>query len=442
MKRVVRMTIVVSCLISAAVLSKCGGGSFQQSTPPLTITTASLPNGTSETPYSQKIQASGGVAPFTWSVSTGTLPHNLALSTSATNTATISGTPDTAAQAVGFTIKVTDSANHSASQSYTVSILLEPDILTLSPPSLSFDAQLIRGASGAQAETVTNTGPSAVVISSVALTGTNAADFRQSNTCGSSLAAGANCTINVTFTPSQLGPRSASITITDNTVGSPHSVALSGVGLTSGSNATLSSTSLTFGSQVVNTTSPPQSITLSNYGTAALNIAGITVSATFGETDNCVPSVASAASCIVNVTFAPSASGIVSGTLSVSDNAPNSPQTVSLTGTGTTTQDTLTGYCWGSVYHGAPQQCSSAQDPTECPAGQPAISATTVAGCLPPQSALVDTSRTCQVQTSTGLRVSGYCVATYGGAPARLAQPRTGLSDDRASRRSRRTEIM
>jgi len=53
-----------------------GGGSFQQSTPPLMITTASLPNGTSETPYSQEIQASGGVAPFTWSVSTGTLPHN------------------------------------------------------------------------------------------------------------------------------------------------------------------------------------------------------------------------------------------------------------------------------------------------------------------------------------------------------------------------------
>ncbi len=336
MKWVVRSIIVVSCLISAAVISNCGGGSSasQQAIPPLTITTAALPNGTSETPYSQTIQASGGVAPFTWTVSAGALPHNLALSSSVTNTVTISGTPDTAVQGVAFTIKVTDSANQSASQSYAVSILLEPDTLTLSPPSLSFAPQLIGAVSGAQAETVTNTGTSAVVISSIALTGTNAADFNQNSTCSSSLAAGANCTINVTFTPSQLGPRSASITITDNTVGSPHSVSLSGVGLTSGPNATWSATSLTFGSQVIDTTSPAQSITLSNYGTMTLSIASIAATANFGESDNCGSSLASGASCTISVTFTPSGTGSVTGTLSVTDNAAGSPQTVSLSGTG------------------------------------------------------------------------------------------------------------
>ena len=324
-------------LCGLCLLNGCGGG---LSAPPLTVTplvinTASLPNGTEELAYHQTIQASGGVAPFTWTVSAGTLPQNLALSISVTNTVTISGTPDTAAQGVAFTVKVTDSANQSAAQSYTVSILLEPDTLTLAPSSLSFAPQLVGARSSAQVETVTNTGTSEVVISNIALTGTNAADFSQSNTCGSSLAAGANCTINVTLTPSQLGPRSASITITDTTMGSPHSVSLSGMGLISGPNAALSATSLTFGNQFVGTTSPTQSITLSNYGTLTLSIASIAASTDFDETDTCSgSSLSSGANCDISLTFTPSASGSLSGILSLTDDAPGSPQTCSLSGTG------------------------------------------------------------------------------------------------------------
>jgi hypothetical protein len=189
--------------------------------------------------------------------------------------------------------------------------------------------------SAGQAETVANTGTAAVVISSIALAGTNASDFSQSNTCGSGLAAATNCNINVTFTASQFGPRSGSIQIIDNTLGSPHSVALDGVGLTSGPNASLSAASLSFGSQAINTTSSPVSITLSNYGTAALNISSVAASGNFSETDNCVPGLASAASCTISVTFTPSVTGSVSGTLTITDDAPGSSQTVSLSGTGT-----------------------------------------------------------------------------------------------------------
>jgi len=343
MKSMVRAMVVLACFVFAAVLSSCGGGSSQQSLAHLTIAPAALPNGIAETLYSQTIQASGGVAPFTWAVSAGALPHHMALSNSVTNTMTISGTPDTAAQGVAFTIKVTDSASQSATQSYTVSILAEPETLTFSPSGLSFGVQLVGTASGAQAETLTNTATSAVDISSVALTGANAADFSQSNTCGSSLAGEANCTINVTFTPSELGPRSsAAITITDNTPGSPHSVSLSGMGLTSGTNATWSASSLTFGNQVVGTTSPAQSLTLSNYGTTTLSIVGIAATANFGETDTCGSSLPSGASCTINITFMPSAMGSVSGTLSVADTAPGSPQTVSLSGIGAATTATLT----------------------------------------------------------------------------------------------------
>ena len=370
MKSAARTIVFVSCLISVAMLSDCGGGS--QKIQRLTITTASLPNGTIENQYSQPIQAHGGIGPFHWAVSSGTLPHNLALSGSSTSTVMISGTPDTAAQAAAFTVKVTDSGNQSASQRYTVSILLEPDTLTLSPPSLGFAPQLTGTSSGTQAETVTNTGISAVVISSTALTGTNAADFGQSSTCSSSLTAGANCTFNVAFTPSQLGPRSASIAITDSTVGSPHSVSLGGVGLTSGPNATWSATSMTFAPQLVGTTSPAQSVRLSNYGTTTVNITGITVTADFGETDNCGSSLASAASCTVNVTSTPSAAGKYSGTLLVTDNEPGSPQTVSLNGAGSTGAYKLTGRCLG--FTRGTNQCVYVLDLSHCPLGQLAVS--------------------------------------------------------------------
>jgi hypothetical protein len=371
MKTIVRAIMFVLCVILAAVLSRCGGS---HQTIPLAITTASLPNGTIENLYSQPIQASGGVGPFHWTVSSGTLPHNLALSSSSTSSAMISGTPDTSVQAAAFTVNVTDSANQSASEPYTVSILPEPDTLTLSPPRLGFAPQLTGTSSGAQEGTVTNTGTSAVLLSGIALPGNNVADFSLTSTCGSSLAAGATCTVTVTVTPSQLGPRSASITITDSTVGSPHSVSLNGVGLTSGPNASWSATSMAFAPQLLGTTSPAQSITLNNYGTTAVNISGITVTAGFGETDNSGSSLASAASCTVNVISTPSAAGKYSGTLAVTDNASGSPQTVSLNGAGSTGAYKLTGYCVPSTR----SQCVPVSNPAQCPLGQLAISPGTI----------------------------------------------------------------
>jgi hypothetical protein len=422
MKSMLRAVVFASCLVTVAILSKCGGGSSQPSFPQLTITTVSLPNGTVETLYSQAIQASGGVGPFSWSA-TGALPHNLGLSNSTTNSVTISGTPDTAAQGAAFIVKVTDAANHSATQTYTVSILLEPDTLTLAPPSLSFAPQLMGTVSGAQVETITNTGSSQMAINSITRSGTNAADYSQTNTCGSTLAAGENCAINVTVTPSQVGPSSAAITITDSTVGSPHSVSLNGVGLTSGSNATLSASSLTFGNQVVGTTSPTQSLTLSNYGTTMLNIVSVTVTANFGETDSCSgSSLASGASCTINVTFTPSATGSVSGTLSVTNNAPGSPQTVSLSGMGVTSNDTLTGKC---VIPAGGRSCYFDSDTAQCPPGQRAIRQG-VTDCYNP--VLVDVGRSCSIH---GLR--GLCAAQSGGTGTGDAASGSGLRAPRSA---------
>ncbi len=85
----------------------------------LSITTTSLPSGTVNTSYSQTLAATGGVSPYTWSISSGSLPAGLTLSGS---TGVISGTPTTAGPAVDFTVKVTDSDSNTATASLSITI--------------------------------------------------------------------------------------------------------------------------------------------------------------------------------------------------------------------------------------------------------------------------------------------------------------------------------
>ena len=96
----------------------------------------------------------------------------------------------------------------------------------------------------------------------------------------------------------------------------------------------LSTNSLSFGTQNVSTTSAEQSVTLTNTGDELLSITGITVSGDFAQTNTCGNSVNAGANCTINVTFTPLAAGTGSGTLTIADNAPGSPQSAALSGTG------------------------------------------------------------------------------------------------------------
>jgi len=98
--------------------------------------------------------------------------------------------------------------------------------VSLSSTSLTFASQLVGSTSAAQTVTLNNTGNAALSVTSIVASG----DYAQTNTCGTSVAAGANCTISVTFTPTATGTRTGAITITDNTSGSPHIVSLTGTG--------------------------------------------------------------------------------------------------------------------------------------------------------------------------------------------------------------------
>jgi hypothetical protein len=97
----------------------------------------------------------------------------------------------------------------------------------------------------------------------------------------------------------------------------------------------LSPVSLSFGSQPVESSSSPQSVTLTNSGTGALTISSITAGGDFMQTNNCGTSVAAGSSCTISVVFTATAIGTRSGTLTISDDAAGSPQTVPLSGSGT-----------------------------------------------------------------------------------------------------------
>ena len=101
----------------------------------------------------------------------------------------------------------------------------------LTPTSLTFAAQTVGTTSAPQTATLTDVSTNnSIKITSVTITGANAADFAQTNNCGTSLAAGLSCSINVTFTPSATGARSATLTVNDDGGGLSQSVALAAPG--------------------------------------------------------------------------------------------------------------------------------------------------------------------------------------------------------------------
>lgn len=206
---------------------------------------------------------------------------------------------------------------------------------SLAASTLTFTSQPVGSTSSAQTVTLNDTGTAPLAITSITASG----DFTATNTCGTTVAAGGGCTINITFTPTAGGARTGSLAITDNSdgiAGGVQTVALIG---TATAPAVSLSAPLTFAAQLIGATSSSQSITLTNSGNASLTFtAAPTVTGPFaiaasGTTCSTANRVAAAATCTVAVTFTPAAGGASAGSVSFSDNAPGSPQTVVLSGT-------------------------------------------------------------------------------------------------------------
>ncbi|HET9399348.1 MAG TPA: choice-of-anchor D domain-containing protein [Candidatus Acidoferrales bacterium] len=231
--------------------------------------------------------------------------------------------------AVTGSISISDNAPDSPQSVALNGTGLAAAAVSLSPSSLTFASQLIGTTSAAQTITLANSGGANLNISSLQAS----LPFAQTNNCPASLAAGASCTISVTFTPQTAGHANGGVTIFDDASGSPQTVILNGTGIAPAA-VSLSPSSLSFAGQVVGTTSAAQSVTLTNTGGANLNVSSISSTGAFNQTNNCPATLAGGASCTISVSFTPNASGQLQGTLSVSDNASGSPQSISLNGTG------------------------------------------------------------------------------------------------------------
>lgn len=233
---------------------------------------------------------------------------------------------------------------------------------TFSAAALDFKSITVGSTSATQTVTLTNTGTAPLDISSVAVAGENSTDFFESNTCGpfpATLAPAANCAINFSFTPGAAGPRTASLTVTDNDSGlngNTQTVSLVGVGtvppggsassvaLTSSSNPSVFGQQVTFTATVSSSApgTPGGTVTFldgsttlgtatlasgtATFSSSALTASTHSITASYGGDSNFAVSTSPAFTQTVN-------QAATTTSLTASPNPSNSGQSVTLTAT-------------------------------------------------------------------------------------------------------------
>ena len=211
--------------------------------------------------------------------------------------------------------------------------------MAVSPASLAFPDQSVGATTGLETRTVTVTnsgaaGADSLVISSISV---SRSDYVLSNdTClGGSIAVGASCTVDVTFSPQTAGDDAAALSIVSNAVNSPQVVTMSGIGLSAA--YTLSLQRLDFGSVAIGSQSAPLTETVTNTGTGDLLITQVAVSnSEFNITaDTCSSmTIPPGGSCTISVVAEPTQLHQVAGALRIDSNASQPPGDTQLTATG------------------------------------------------------------------------------------------------------------
>jgi uncharacterized repeat protein (TIGR01451 family) len=221
-------------------------------------------------------------------------------------------------------------------------ILTDDSHLSLAPNPLAFgDVQV--GISKTRTLTFSDPGTDPTYVTGApVLGGDNPGDFTlvdQSLTCqqasaGFVIPAGGSCSIDVQFMAAAAGGRSATLTVPTSSSDGPQTLTLTGTGINPGLSATPGS--LTFGQQVVGTTSASKGVTIANTGTTDLIVTGAQASGDFtADASGCTAqAIAPGQACVISVVFSPTATGSRAGTLSITSNAASSPDSVSLSGTG------------------------------------------------------------------------------------------------------------
>ena len=282
-----------------------------------------------------------------------TNPVTLGFSASADYVATAGGTTPcktTLAAKASCTIAVdfqpTTAGNINGALTVTQNITTTPQVVTFSGTGsggskspLSFSAGSVNfgaiGVGGSSKRTifVTNNSASTVTISSVAASGDYTAVGGAVSPCSGALPSSEQCSIDITFKPTQLGAITGAASVSDNASVRLQTLNLSGSGVVP---VVVSPTSLTFASQQQGVSSAPQTVTLTNELKATVNLTSIATSGDYLETNNCGGVIAGGASCTIKVVFRPIArTGPVTGALTITSNAKSSPNVVELSGAST-----------------------------------------------------------------------------------------------------------
>jgi hypothetical protein len=306
--------------------------------------------------------------------------------------------------------------------------------LTLTPTTQNFGSVAVGSSSEPVTFTLTNIGTAAIDLSNIA----TSAGFTETNNCGDGLNPagndGSSCTIQVSFSPTTSGAATGTLTVSYNAAGNENTLtitsSLTGTGTGAVGTITVAPTSLSFGTQVVSTTSAAQAITVTNTGTTSVTISSVTAPAGFAQTNNCT-TLAASATCSINVTFTPTAAQTYTGNVTITDTASGSPQLVAVSGTGVTSQviisipsggsNTATSVPGGTAYFGliltpAPGFTGTVQ--LSCTTSSPTVT------CTPIPSTITLTGNG---STEVAFGIQTYCKGTTtntGSLPALPTIPR------------------
>jgi len=351
---VVALIAVGSLLVSMGALSGCGGSSSPAApaaaTASLSVASISFTNlaGSSAAAQTATLTNNGGTALTVSGITiTGTNASSFSqtntcgatVAASASCTITVNFTATTAGN-YSATLVIANSASTGGSVSIPLSgtVTAPTPVASLNATTLTFPSMLTTATATAQTVTLTNSGTGSLTISGITISGTNASNFSQTNTCGTALAVGGSCKLTVSFAATSAGSYSATLAIANNSSTPSATVALSGTTTAPpGPTATLDQTTLTFPSMVAGATATAQTVKLTNNGGTALTISGITISGTnasnFSESTTCSATLAISASCTTTVNFAATTAGSFSASLNIANNSSTSPVTVALSGT-------------------------------------------------------------------------------------------------------------
>jgi Concanavalin A-like lectin/glucanases superfamily/Abnormal spindle-like microcephaly-assoc'd, ASPM-SPD-2-Hydin/Immunoglobulin domain len=331
-------------------------GTATSSAATLTVNAAPVAPAITVQPASQTVTA-GQAATFTVTA-TGTAPLNYqwyrtgtlisgAVSASYSTAATTSS--DNGAQ---FTVVVSNAAGTVTSSAATLTV--NAPQISVVPANVSF-GNVVMGITNTQTIVLTNSGSANLIISQASVSGSG---FSTSGlTLPLTLSPGQSANFNIAFAPAAVGSVSGNVSLVSNAASSPTIITLSGNGLAATLLLTANPTTLSFGNVNLGSSSTLP-VTLTNTGNSAVTIASVTVTGTEFSTSGLTPPVTltTGQSAPLNVVFAPTTSGGVSGSIAVVSNATNSPATITLSGSAhsvdlswTASTSVVTGY---NVYRG------------------------------------------------------------------------------------------